>query len=73
VRISVKTEGAGKDADGKASARAAAIAQQLVVYAHTGGAAEAMSWAPKIAPKTSNVEIDVTKSVGLEEGSTEKP
>lgn len=72
LRVGVKPEG-GKDADARSMARAQKIVEALVVYAHTGGAAEAMTWTAKIAPKVSNVEIDVTKEVGLEEGSTSKP
>ena len=73
LRVAIATEGKGKDAEALAAARSEAVAKALVVYAHTGGAGEAMVWSAKLAPKSSNLEIDVTKEVGLQEGSTTLP
>ena len=76
LQIAVQPAGpkAGEDAAKALSLqRADAIAQSIVRYAHTGGAAVAVAWDPKAtAPKGTNVLVTVTKEFGLDEGSTEK-
>jgi hypothetical protein len=75
VRLQLSVQPTGKDDAAKTQAlqRADAIAQAIVRYAHTGGAAVGVAWDPKAtAPKGTNVLVVVTKEFGLDEGSTEK-
>lgn len=58
VRISVKPEGKGEEAQKVATTRAISIVEALVSFAHTGGIAEAVPWEPKATSKT-NVLITV--------------
>ena len=75
VRLQISVQPVGKDeaANALSLQRADAIAQAVVRYAHTGGAAQAVAWDPKATPpKGTNVLVVVTKEFGLDEGSTEK-
>jgi OOP family OmpA-OmpF porin len=58
LRVAVKPEGKGDDAQKLATARAAAIVSSLVLYAHTGNVAEAAPWDPK-SKTPINVEVTV--------------
>jgi OmpA-OmpF porin, OOP family len=51
VRVAVKPEGKGDDAQKLAMTRAISIVEALVRYAHTGGVAEAVAWDPKATTK----------------------
>ena len=58
VRVAVKPEGKGDEANKVAMTRAISIVEALVRYAHTGGIAEAVAWDPKSSTK-SNVSLAV--------------
>jgi OOP family OmpA-OmpF porin len=58
VRVAVRPEGKGDEANKLAMTRAISIVEALVRYAHTGGIAEAVAWDPKSTSKT-NVALTV--------------
>ena len=57
-----------------AAQRADAIAQAIVRYAHTGGAAQVVAADPKaVPPKGTNVIVTVLSEPAPKEGTPEKP
>ncbi len=59
IAVAVRPEAEGDAGSRQSKARAEAVAQAIVRYAHTGGVAGGTLWDPAKAPGTSNVQVFV--------------